>query len=103
MGGIIMNEENNVFHILNDSKYIGVAGWDFGVSTYMKNLDGKVDPTKPITIILPENLQILATSFIGGFFHKLIQEHYNGDVGKMLNNLTVVPSEFTEKIVNTLK
>lgn len=51
-----------------DRTLYGLAGYDFGSESYQKQVEGKIDYSKPIIFRFPENIQLIASSFIQGFF-----------------------------------
>ena len=65
--------ENKV--ILNFQKALtGLAGYQYGLSEYQKQVEGKIDFSKKIVIEFPDNIERLASSFIQGFFGEFVRQ-----------------------------
>ncbi|MDO4170323.1 MAG: hypothetical protein Q4D45_10525 [Lachnospiraceae bacterium] len=58
----------NTFNLEFDKTAIMLAGRDYGISEFEKQIKGKVDYNQDITLVFPDNIRSLATSFIQGFF-----------------------------------
>lgn len=65
---------NNGVDLKFDKSLCGLAGYDFGVKTYEEQVKNKIIPSQKFTIRFPDNIQRIASSFIQGFFSKLVQD-----------------------------
>lgn len=92
---------DNVIILKFEKSLTGLAGYDFGMETYNKQVDGKVDFSKEITLIFPENIQRIASSFVQGFFEKIIQQI---GISGVRDSIIIKSSRVNmkEKIVNNL-
>lgn len=92
---------DNVIILKFEKSLTGLAGYDFGMETYNKQVDGKVDFSKEITLIFPENIQRIASSFVQGFFEKIIQQI---GISGVKDSIIIKSSRVNmkEKIVNNL-
>lgn len=60
---------------LNFSKTIyGLAGYDYGVEVYKKQVEPRMDYCKRTEIVFPESIEIIASSFIQGMFATIIEK-----------------------------
>lgn len=57
-----------------DRTLYGLADYDFGLETYANQVAGKLDFSQPITIVFPDNIQLIASSFTQGFFKEIKQK-----------------------------
>ncbi|MCI6429373.1 MAG: hypothetical protein MSA72_00550 [Lachnospiraceae bacterium] len=64
---------NNTFELKFNKADTSVAGYPFGEKTFKEQVEGKIDYTQDITIIFPDNIKMVASSFIQGFFASIIQ------------------------------
>lgn len=64
--------DNKIF-LSFEKSLSGLAGFDFGMETYQKQVYGKVDFNKKITLVFPDNIKRIASSFIQGFFEDFIR------------------------------
>lgn len=55
-----------------DKTLTGLAGYQFGASTYRTQVQDKICFENNITIEFPENIQRIASSFIQGFFEDIM-------------------------------
>ena len=51
-----------------------LAGYDFGKETFEMQVKNKVDMSKPIILVFPDNISKLASSFIQGFFGEWVEQ-----------------------------
>ncbi len=66
-------ETNKIY--LNFSKTIyGLAGYDYGVEVYKKQIEPQMDYCKRTEIVFPESIEIIASSFIQGMFATIIEK-----------------------------
>ena len=64
---------NNRIELKFDKTLTGLAGYDFGAETYSIQVEGKISYDNKITIVFPDNIQRIASSFIQGFFEKIVE------------------------------
>lgn len=64
-----------------------LAGYHLGLATFKEQIHGDIDFTKPFTIVFPERIGIVSTSFIQGFFHEVMCKV---DVETLAKNMKVV-------------
>lgn len=64
---------NNRIELKFDKTLTGLAGYDFGAETYSRQVEGKISYDNKITIVFPDNIQRIASSFIQGFFEKIVE------------------------------
>lgn len=67
-----MNNNTIIIHV--DKSITGLAGYNYGKKVYMEQVFGKVDLSKPMKIVFPDNIQRMASSFIQGFFEDLMNQ-----------------------------
>lgn len=79
-----------------ESKYKVLAGNPFGRDIYNKFFDGKFDINKKNTIIFPECVKIICSSFVQGLFSKVLESHSTEEI---INSLNISD----EKIFNYIK
>lgn len=63
------------FNLKVDKTFSGLAGFEYGKEIYekqVKNELSKKDFEDGICIIFPENIQLVASSFVQGFFSELL-------------------------------
>ncbi len=66
-------ETNKVTLIFNDN-IIGLAGYEYGQQIYEKQVNGNIDINETFYIEIPSNIQFVASSFVQGFFSKIIDQ-----------------------------
>ena len=66
-------EKSNVFNLTFSKADTSVAGYPFGRATFVEQVDGKIDYSREITIVFPDNIKMVASSFIQGFFETIVQ------------------------------
>lgn len=54
-----------------DKKLSYLIGYDFGESTYNKQVANKIDITKEFEIVFPDAIKGVASSFVQGFFSNI--------------------------------
>ncbi|MBS6195468.1 MAG: hypothetical protein KH828_07810 [Clostridiales bacterium] len=92
---------DNVIILKFEKSLSGLAGYDFGMETYNKQVEGKIDFSKKATLIFPDNIQRIASSFVQGFFEKIIQQI---GISGIRDSIIIESSRanMKEKIVNNL-
>lgn len=65
---------NNNSVILSFDKSIpNLAGYDYGVETYEKQIKGKIDLNKEFQIVFPDYIEMVASSFVQGLFSDIVK------------------------------
>lgn len=64
---------NNVFNLAFSKADTSVAGYPFGRITFAEQVEDKIDYSREITIVFPDNIKMVASSFIQGFFETIVQ------------------------------
>lgn len=59
---------------IKDRSLTKLAGNSYGRKLYDSQVDGRIDLNEPFTIVFPEQIDYLASSFIQGFFGKIYTE-----------------------------
>lgn len=64
---------NNTFELKFNKADTSIAGYPFGEKVFKEQIGANIDYSKEITIIFPENIKIVASSFVQGFFEEIVQ------------------------------
>lgn len=64
----------NIFELVFNKSDSSIAGYPFGEKIFAEQVEGKIDYSQDITIVFPDNIKMVASSFIQGFFAAIIQE-----------------------------
>lgn len=64
---------DNVFKLTFSKSDTSVAGYPFGMKTFNEQVENKIDYSREITIVFPDNIKMVASSFIQGFFETIVQ------------------------------
>lgn len=67
--------ENNLIKLQFDNTIVALAGYDYGVDIFKSLVGNDVDLDNPITIEIPDSIQIVASSFVEGFFSKWVEKY----------------------------
>lgn len=62
----------NKIELSFDKKLSGLAGYQYGMSEYKKQVEGKIDFDEDIILTFPDNIVRIASSFIQGFFEEMV-------------------------------
>lgn len=65
---------DNVIRLRFEKSLEGLAGYDFGLETYNTQVDNAVNFEQKVTIVFPDNIHRIASSFIQGFFEQIVQQ-----------------------------
>lgn len=65
---------NSTFITISDKTITKLAGYDYGLNLYKRNVEGKIDIKEPFVICFPEQVDFLAASFIIGFFGEIYNQ-----------------------------
>ena len=63
-----------IFLEIKDKSLTKLAGNSYGRKLFDDQVDGRIDLNQPFVIVLPEQIDYLASSFIQGFFGKIYTE-----------------------------
>lgn len=63
---------DNVFELNFDKSMTCIAGFDYGREIFVNQIQGKITYTDSITIIFPERVVKVASSFIQGLFKEIV-------------------------------
>lgn len=74
-----------------------LAGYEFGIETYEKQVKGKIDINKDFIIEFPKQIKVVASSFVQGFFEEIVNE-----IGLLATEERAIIVSENDKIVKTL-
>lgn len=63
----------NEIYLRFDKMIVGLAGYDYGKTVYEEQVSNKIDFSKKIIIVFPDQIQRIASSFIQGFFDEIVK------------------------------
>lgn len=82
----------NMIYLNFDSTLRGLAGYQFGAETYLKQVKNKLSKDSINVLFFPETIDKVAISFVQGFWGRIIQDNCN------LDKITIKGNEkFVEK------
>ncbi len=84
----------NIIELQIDKALTGLAGYDYGKKVYDEQVKCNIDFTKAITVIFPDNIQRIASSFVQGFFEDFVKQI---GLSGIENNVTIKAS--SEKLI----
>jgi hypothetical protein len=64
---------DNIIKLKFEKSLEGLAGYEFGMETYKNQVENRINFDQKITIVFPDNIQRIASSFIQGFFENIVQ------------------------------
>lgn len=64
----------NVFNLDFDKTVTMLAGYDYGYEVYNSQIKGKIDVYTNFTIIFPDQIKRVASSFSQGFFKEIAEK-----------------------------
>lgn len=65
---------NNQYELIFDKTITKLAGYDLGEQIFNEQLNGSIDYSQEITLVFPERIDSIASSFIQGFFKEIMNE-----------------------------
>lgn len=74
-----------------------LAGYEFGIEVYEEQVKGKIDINREFIIEFPEQIKVVASSFVQGFFEEIVNS-----IGLLATEERTVIVSNNEKIVKTL-
>lgn len=92
---------NNVINLQFSQSLSGLAGYDFGMETYKEQVEGKIDFSEPITIVFPNNIERIASSFIQGFFGVIVENIGISGIEKRID-ISSTRADMKETIIRNL-
>ncbi len=63
----------NKIELSFDKRLSGLAGYQYGVNEYKRQVEGKINFEQDIVLIFPDNIVRIASSFIQGFFGEIVK------------------------------
>lgn len=57
-----------------DEKQTCLGGFPYGQKIYKQQVEGKINTTKPVEIIFPAHIEMVAASFVQGFFSEPVKQ-----------------------------
>lgn len=51
-----------------------LGGFPYGKKIYKQQVEGKINTTKPVEIAFPAHIEMIAASFVQGFFAELVKQ-----------------------------
>lgn len=63
----------NTINLMFDKSETRLAGFPYGEAVFKSQVEDKINYSEEINIIFPDNIEKIASSFIQGFFSKIIQ------------------------------
>lgn len=93
---------NNDVKLQFDMTIAGLAGNPYGQKIFKEQVKSKVDESKRITVVFPNHIERISSSFVQGFFSEWINQH---GIDWIVNNvaLQAKDSELCDWIVKNLK
>ncbi|MFK4945000.1 MULTISPECIES: DUF4325 domain-containing protein [Lactococcus] len=82
-----------------------LAGYSYGEEIYISQVEdklGEVSSIDKIEIIIPEHIEYLASSFVQGFFSKLIEKIGFSGIEKLVEIKSDNENITTENVINKL-
>lgn len=93
--------ENNI-ELVFDKMITNLAGNRFGKNVYMEQIEKKIDVNKKNIVIIPSEIEDIASSFIEGIY-KMLGEKYGKPNAVQIMELLAKNEETQEKIENSIK
>lgn len=57
-----------------DEKQTCLAGFPYGQKIYKQQVEGKINADKPVKIVFPAHIEMVAASFVQGFFAEPVKQ-----------------------------
>lgn len=67
--------ENKLIKLQFGNTIVALAGYDYGVKIFKNLVEEKADLHNSLMIEIPETIQIVASSFVEGFFSKWVEQY----------------------------
>lgn len=64
--------ETTKIYLEFDKTIYGLAGYDYGVEVFKKQVEPKINYDKHVVIVFPDTIEVIASSFIQGMFAEII-------------------------------
>lgn len=91
----------NVFELQFDKSLTKLSGFDLGKDMFDEQIKGKIAYDTEITFVIPERVDLVASSFIQGFFEEVVNKIGIDGVEKKVNIISSIPNA-KEMIVDNL-
>lgn len=88
---------NNTFELEFGNTITKLAGNDFGCEIYNTQVRDYIDFTQDITIIFPNRIDSIASSFVQGFFDEIVANIGISGIENMVEIISSIPN--VKKIV----
>lgn len=97
-----MTRMKNNFITLEFEKTVSrLVGYDYGKNIYFNQAKKKIDLSKKNTIIFPNNIVKIGSSFVQGFFSEIIKKMGLREIKENIK-IEAANNEIKEKIFNNL-
>lgn len=64
----------NKINLSFDKKLTNLAGYDFGVRVFEEQVKNKLDFNEKFELVFPDEIRMIASSFVQGFFADIVQQ-----------------------------
>lgn len=78
-----------------------LADYGYGQIVYNEQVRDKIDMNKKIEIVFPDNIKIVASSFIQGFFEEFVKQIGIAGIEEQINIISPIP-DLKKKIIDNL-
>ena len=92
---------DNIVEIKVNKSLSGLAGYDYGKQIYAEQVEGKIDISRKATIIFPDNIKRIASSFVQGFFEDFVKQIGISGIQRNIE-LSVSSEKLRNSILNNL-
>ena len=94
----------NEIYLRFDKMIVGLAGYDYGKTVYEEQVSNKIDFSKKIIIVFPDQIQRIASSFIQGFFDEIVKRIGIAGIEKQIEIKEIdIAKEFIETMLHNAK
>lgn len=92
---------NNKVILIVEKSLTGLAGYDYGKKIYEEQVRDNLDLSVKATIVFPDNIQRMASSFVQGFFEDIVNKIGVSGIEKNII-LDVSSEKLRQSIINNL-
>ena len=85
-----------------DNNIIGLAGYEYGMQIYDLQVKDKIDINQKFYIEIPSNIQFAASSFVQGFFSKIIYKiglYLTEERANIISDNENIKNKFISKLI----
>ena len=86
----------NRVRLLFKPSLTNLAGYDFGLDVYNEQVKGKIDIKEEFEIEFPEQIKVVAYSFVQGFFKQIVSEI---GLAETENRLRIIAKNDLENVI----